>query len=803
MSSPMPSLLRLIVGCTHSLLFVSVLTAAENKVSATSSVFLKSHCFDCHSGSEAEAGLNLPDLSADLTDPTTFARWVQIHDRVKSGEMPPPDMPAPKTVASRAFLEDLSNRLTEYQQHDYQQRGRVQARRLTNLQLERTLHDLLGIDIPLAVLAPDEPRTEGFTTVASGQSVSHFQLQTHLTVVDAALDEAFRRALQKPDEWQKDFEARQVARTSPRRRCREPEMLDSKAVVWSSRLIFYGRLPVTTAREDGWYRLTIKASALNTPKDHGVWCTVRTGPCVSSAPMLGWAGAFEATAEPQEWTFEAWLPRGHMFEVRPGDDTLKMGRFQGGQVGAGEGTPQQLPGLATHEIRLERFHKGPDNDQVRAWLFGDGKLTNVKSASGDGQRILESDSPKDDAARLVTAFARRAFRRPVRDEIIAPYISMVHDSLNDGVPLLAALYGGYRAVLCSPRFMYFHEEPGELDDFALASRLSYFLWSSMPDEQLLTLAEEGRLRRPDVLQQQTERMLRDPRGAGFVKDFAQQWLDLSEIDFTEPDRRLYPGFDVIVQQSMLDETQAFLQEMLQHDLPVGNLIDSEFTFLNSRLARYYGIDGVAGDHLRKVALSPQDHRGGVLTQGAIMKVTANGTTTSPVIRGVWVSERLLGVDIPPPPKNVPAIEPDIRGARTIREMLAKHKSATECASCHVKIDPPGFALENFDPSGRWRDRYLTVVKRSRSQGPVVDAGFDMPDGRHFDTLQEFQQLVLEGRAALAANVARHLLTYGTGAACGFADRARVQEIVQECEENAYGLRSLLQAVVTSTIFQTK
>ena len=191
---------------------------------------------------------------------------------------------------------------------------------------------------------PTEPRTDGFITVANGQSLSYFQLQTHLAVVDKALDEAFRRATSKPDEWTKELSARQLARRDPRRRCREPEMLSGKAVVWSTRTIFYGRLPVTTAREDGWYRLRIKASALNVPDEHGVWCTVRTGMCVSSAPMLAWAGGFEATEEPNEWTFEAWLPRGHMFEVRPGDSTLKMGRFSGGQIGGRRHSTKTLRG---------------------------------------------------------------------------------------------------------------------------------------------------------------------------------------------------------------------------------------------------------------------------------------------------------------------------------------------------------------------------------------------------------------------------------------------------------------------------
>ena len=762
--------------------------------------FLRSHCIDCHQGTDAEAGFDLSALDGSLDSNAATSQWVKVVERVEAGEMPPKDSKQPTAAATKEFVRSSTGILNSHIKAQQKSVGRVRGRRLTNIQLERTLHDLLGIDIPLATEMPEEPRTDGFTTVANGQSLSHFQLQTHLAVVDKALDEAFRRATSKPDEWTKELSARQLARRDPRRRCREPEMLNGKAVVWSTRTIFYGRLPVTTAREDGWYRLRIKASALNVPDEHGVWCTVRTGMCVSSAPMLAWAGGFEATEEPNEWTFEAWLPRGHMFEVRPGDSTLKMGRFSGGQIGAGEGTPQKLCGVAHHSAVLERIHKGPGNWQGRRFLFGDLKVDYDRKTK---TVKLISSSPKADAKRLITTFAERAFRRPTTAEDIAPFVDLAHRAMDDGQSLTTALRGTYRAILCSPRFMHFYEAPGMLDGFALASRLSYLVWGTMPDKQLLDKAKSGELTKPHTLRRQLERMLEDSRSDNFVKDLAAEWLDLSEIDFTEPDRKLYSGFDVVVQESMLAETHAFLAEMLRNNLSVGNLIDSDFTFLNSRLARYYGIDEVDGDDLQRVQLGTDHRRGGLMTQGAIMKVTANGTNTSPVLRGVWISERLLGVDIPPPPENVPAVEPDIRGAKTIREMLAKHKSSDSCAACHVKIDPPGFALENFDPSGRWRDRYLSVVKGRRSRGAQIDSGFEMPDGTRFDNLSQFQQLVLNDKPALARNVVQKLLTYGTGAACGFGDRNDIEKIVNRCKATDFGFRSLLTEVVASETFRIK
>lgn len=762
--------------------------------------FVQTYCYDCHQGTDAEAGFDLASLSNNLHRPEVFDSWVKVVDRVEAGEMPPADYGELPTAEVKTFLKPTVAQLRRVQQQEFEQHGRVRARRLTNVQLERTLHDLLGIDIPLAAEMPEEARTDGFTTVAAGQPMSHFHLETHLDVVDKALDEAFRRATTPADEWSRSLTPEELARRNPRRRCREPEMLDGKAVVWSSRITYYGRLPVTTAKEDGWYRIRMKASALNVPDDHGVWCTVRTGMCVSSAPLLAWVGGFEATEEPQEWTFEAWLPKGHMFEIRPGDATLKIGRFGGGQVGTGEGTSQNLAGLAHHGLQLERFHKGPSDDEIRRRLFGDLKIETDKRGRN---ATVVAKHPTQAAEQLVFRFAEAAFRRPVDRQAMEPYVRIVHEALADGDSLLNALRSGYRAILCSPRFLHFVEEPGQLDDHALANRLSYFLWGSLPDAELRQLADQGRLTDSNVLAAQTERLLNDPRGKRFVRDFGGEWLDLHQIDFTEPDRRLYPGFDLIVEQSMLQETHRYLQQMLDQNLSVSHVIDSDFTFLNSRLANYYGIEGVDGDQLQHVKLQPQHRRGGLLTHGSVLKVTANGTNTSPVLRGVWVSERLLGVDIPPPPENVPAIEPDIRGAKSIREMLALHKESDNCASCHRKIDPPGFALENFDPSGRWRDRYRTVSKGRRGKGMEIDASFELPDGRPFDNLQQFQKLITADRRSLARNVVRKLVAYGTGASCEFADRPLVEQIVDSCEDSNYGLRSLLTAVVQSELFRKK
>ena len=698
----------------------------------TMRAFVSANCYDCHQGAEAEGALDLSALGFDLSDAAVQKRWVRIFDRVHAGEMPPKDAATIPQKQRGEFLQAAGDWLRDSQRAQDAEFGRVRGRRLTRRELERSLQDLLGIDIPLADQLPEEAQSSEFSTVADGQAMSHFQLARHLAVVDVALDEAFRRALSPADRYEQDFDAYGVARRGDRR-TREPEIIDDRAVTWSSGLIFYGRLPATTAPENGWYRFTVRASGLKPPSTGGVWTTVRSGPCVSSAPLLAWITAFEAVEQPKDIAFEAWLPRGHMLEIRPGDTTLKKARFAGGQVGNGEGEPQNVPGIAIDRITMQRFHRGPDDDDVRRLLFDDLKIETAANADtedrseGDRRRRRRSEdrppafqlvsaSPQDDAVRLLTRFASRAFRRPVTPQDIASYSEMVRAALNEGQDFTAALRVGYRAVLCSPRFLYLTESPGKLDDHAIAARLSYLLTGSTPDERLSQLANDRRLHEPETLHGEVERLLSGSGGRKFLQDFAAEWLDLDQIEFTEPDRKLYPDFDAIVQNAMLDETHTYLETMLRDNLSVAQLIDSDFTFLNSRLARFYDIDGVEGDDLRRVSLTADHHRGGVLTQGAILKVTANGSNTSPVVRGVWVSERLLGEPIPPPPDNVPAIEPDIRGATTIREMLAKHRSQESCAVCHVKIDPPGFALENYDPAGQWRARPIHSTGRRPQPG---------------------------------------------------------------------------------------
>lgn len=435
----------------------------------------------------------------------------------------------------------------------------------------------------------------------------------------------------------------------------------------------------------------------------------------------------------------------------------------------------------------------------------------------------ESSVPSVEA--LLHDFANIAYRRPVTSEEVAPLVELVNEQLRLGLSFEDAMLAGYQAVLCSPDFLFVGLEGGQ---YAVASRLSYFLWGSMPDEHLRRMASEGKLSETKVLLAEVDRLLKDPRSDRFVEHFLDHWLELRDIDFTTPDKQLYPEYDSWLRDSMLAETRAYFRKLIAENRGVDHLVASDFVMIDQRLARQYNIPGVQGGKLREFPLPEGTPRGGLLSQASVLKVTANGTATSPVLRGVWVAERILGVTIPPPPPNIPAIEPDASGAVTIRELLEAHRADTSCASCHRVMDPPGFALESFDVIGGYRELYRASgrpqkIKVSGEKGTIleptisvldgnggtrpirlvgeVDAAGQMPSGETFAGFRDFQALLLKDERRLARNLARQLTIYATGRGYRFSDRETIDAIVSHTEETGYGVRALIDSVVLSPLFQ--
>jgi hypothetical protein len=431
---------------------------------------------------------------------------------------------------------------------------------------------------------------------------------------------------------------------------------------------------------------------------------------------------------------------------------------------------------------------------------------------------VATENPQQDAGKLLRSFTQRAYRRPVSEAEVKLFIDLFNYQFNQGLGFANSMLAAYTAVLSSPGFLYVEEKPGRLDDFALASRLSYFLWNSEPDETLRSLAARGQLHQPGVLRAQTDRLLNDPKSRRFVDAFTDYWLDLRKLDDTSPSAMLYNDYELddSLKLAALEETRLFVQELFRANLPARNIVSSDFTFLNQRLADHYGVPGVAGVEMRRVTLPKDSVRGGLLTQASILKVTANGTTTSPVLRGHWITERILGVETAPPPK-VPSVEPDIRGAVTIRQQLEKHRADISCASCHNKMDPPGFALESFDVMGGWRDHYR-AAKEGVTPAPgigmdgqrfaffyalPVDCTGSLPDGPTFQDVRDLKRLLLADPIPVARNLVRQLSVYATGAPVRFSDRPAIEKILQHTSADNYGVRSIVHELVQSELFQTK
>jgi FAD/FMN-containing dehydrogenase len=450
-------------------------------------------------------------------------------------------------------------------------------------------------------------------------------------------------------------------------------------------------------------------------------------------------------------------------------------------------------------------------------MFGD--LPIKKNAKG--QIEVVSTSPRADAERLLRGFLQRAYRRPqqqVIEEDVQRFLKLTDASLKNGGNFADAMITAYSAVLCSPAFTTLEEKPGRLDDHALASRLSYFLWNSEPDAALRGLAQQGALHKPAVLRAQVDRLLGDASSQRFVDAFLDYWLDLRKVNVTSPDELLYADYylDDYLVESAAAETRQFFAELVRGDLPARNVIASDFVMVNERLAAHYSLPGVEGSQIRRVALPPDSVRGGLLTQASVLKVTANGTTTSPVVRGAWMMERILGKPVPPPPPGTPAVEPDIRGATTLRQQLEKHRTIQSCNACHAKIDPAGFALENFDVFGGWRDKYRALAEGEKAPGigkngqrfafryiQPVDASGSLPDGQKFQDVRELKRLLLKDERQIARNLTNQLVVFATGAPVQFTDRPKVEAILDRAASKGYGVKSLIQLIIESELFRNK
>ena len=742
--------------------------------------FLRKHCFECHAEGARKGGLDFDQLPANLADPDVHRRWVAIHDRVRSGEMPPAKAPRPASDEIGGFLRPLAQSLSAADLA----RPRGVLRRLNRVEYENTVRRLLDVSAELQELLPRDTPSHGFDNLGDALASCSELIESYLVAADAALDAAFGPE-KEPERIRLRFPLSQDVE-------REIGKLFQKKDDGVA-MLCRGNCPSAVRsfrpKHAGTYRIRIHARSLHAEPRAAL--TVHAGDVITHRGKWHRVGTFDLL--PDRMTAIEFEDR-----FQPYDTFQPTACAMAVQVR--EAVMPPVAGIVVGDIEIEGpLEAWPPPSRIR--LLGGADLAR---------------GTIDDARAIFSRLLPEAFRRGTSSREVEPFVALTRDALERGRTFKQALRIGLKAILCAPEFLFVEAPSRSNAEFALAARLSGFLWRSMPDDALRRRAVAGDLGRADTLRAETERMLQNPQAAEFAKNFVGQWLRLREIEATEPDHLLYPEFDELLKVSMVEETERFFREVLEKDLSLASFLDSDWTFLNERLARHYGIDGVTGETFRKVALPPGSVRGGVLTQASVLKVTANGTNTSPVGRGVWVLDNILGKPTPPPPPGVPAIEPDIRGATTLREQLAKHRNVDGCAVCHRRIDPPGFALESFDVIGGWREWYRTSGKGENVEryadahasvrvryhrGKPVDATGRTPEGRDFADIREFKKLLLEDKDAFARCLTEKLLTVALGRATGFSDRPAVEAIVASVRAKGYGFRTLLHEIVQSETFR--
>ena len=829
------------------------------------SPFVQKYCIDCHDGDSKKGNLDLTSLKFDLRDHGNFTKWLLVHDKVESGDMPPKKRARPDAGDLSAFLKSLSSALTVADEERIAQDGRATERRLNRYEYENTLRDLLSLPyLEVKSFLPEDSEAYGFNKVGDALAVSHVQMARYLAAADFALHSALAPQATPPREkairyyaWDQksffskihlngpvnrrtfplsgwDLQRALMAKNVPEENLgvkpkaepipdRPPQ--SAIALVVSTYEPTEIRFSEFRAPVSGKYKLKFSAYSIWMSSNFSrVTAGRRPEPVTlyAETPPRGLRklGSFDVNPEPTESEMTVWLLAGET--IRP--DAARFFRSRPPSFINPLATSEGMPGLAFQWMEVD----GPIIDQWppagHQLLFGNLSIVSrplspreKKFRPPSGVEVI-SKNPESDARRLLRRFMQQAYRRPVLDEDVARFEGVVQDALKSGYQFTDAMIAGYTAVLCSPGFIYLQEQPGKLGDAALAERLSYFLWNSCPDRELRQLADRNELHRADILDAQVERLLNDPRSRQFVDAFLDYWLDLRLIGGNAPDAELYPDYqlDDLLTESMTSETQLFFSELVRRNASVTNLVESDFTVLNERLAKLYDIRDVHGVALRPVELTEGSVRGGLLTQASVLRVTANGTTTSPVKRGAWIMARVLGKPPPPPPASVPALEPDTRGATTIREQLAKHRSEETCAMCHRNIDPAGFALESFDVMGAFREQYRVSGSGPSVKGvghnglpfefclgPRVDSSGQLPDGRTFRDVRQLKQDLLDDKAQLARNLARQLTIFATGAPIGFSDRPKIEKMLAQTKDSDYGVRSLIHQVVKSDLFLKK
>ncbi len=792
--------------------------------------FLKQYCFKCHGPDKQKAKRRYDQLPSTISTLDELELWQEILDQLNLAEMPPEDEMQPAKPQLLEAIRSITQSIAAARPRFAQQARHTPLRRMNSWEYRQTIGDLLGLNVEAwnpAENFPPEVKVNGFDNNGAGLITSGLLLDHYLSTAAQAIERATqfgaRPALKKYAQQTPFYfngnESKDLPKLFKVDRFRFiPETPYTDLYGRHYRGGHIGFLPLHRqggVAHSGVYIIRVRAAAVGRVHDYGkalgdfrngdplvmeIASVDRRGSVTSTGNVskMTSLARIELTNEDPKWfEWKVYMEAGYEPEVRFRNGPLAAKRMVRVLTTQAADKPEFKP-FVDMKPGYEKAHgvlKAYRGPKLRVWEIQiSGPF--VKEWPLSGHQLMygslkPEDLNRDNMRERLRIFAAKAFRRPLRPGELNPIESMVYRKLGEGMKPLKALQLGFQTILCSPSFLFLEEGEGNLSEHALAARLSYFLWSSTPDAELLKLAGQNKLKTSATLREQVNRMLQDQRSNRFVQNFTRVWLNLDNIGETPPSKDFTVYYRDNLEEAMRNETQAFFRYVLDHNLSPRGFLSADYSFLNRELALHYGIEGIEGNHLRRVSLKGTP-RGGLLGQGAFLTASANGVDTSPVVRGIYVLEKLLGYTPPPPPDDVPDIEPDIRGAKTIREQLAKHREIATCAECHRKIDPLGFALENFDAIGGWRDEY--------GKNLPIDASGKLPNGDTFSTVPEFQQHIIKREGQFTRSLTEKLLTYGTGRELVPTDRSAIDAILREMKQDNKGLADLIEAVVLSEVF---
>ena len=807
---------------------------------------LQEFCVKCHGAEKQESGLRIDRLELDFGKRTVAQHWTEIMDRINSGEMPPEDEPQPNTGQLTKVVSWIVDELRRREAAIQSTGGQVVMRRINRSEYNNTVRDLIGIDFQPADDFPADPPAFGFDNVGAAQSISPLQIEKYAAAARRIVDRAIVTG-PRPNSirWRVP-----VAGKLPRYEMQkgwDGEDVKIHLSVLSHTTVKGDRLMVTPPHGyiqllswtkpflPGDYIIRIRASAdipsreevvkfgvgVFTPKaDTNPWAAEHIFPSMREhyrnemrfqfGPPRVRIQTQASAATITEIDIDAPLDQPNVYEVR-----TRLETKSGGIVVR---NLYNIPATyAMHSLGAAGGHL-PQPQLYLDWIELEGPVSDTWPPESHKNILIPSERGRgtpEYAREILQRFMARAWRRPVTDAEIDRKLRLYNSVRSQKPNFEEAIKTPLIAVLTSPHFLYLTEsspydsEPkagSQLNQYELASRLSYFLWSSMPDAKLFNLAQQEHLTDDTTLRQQVDRMLADPKSAAFAKNFAGQWLDLREVGVNPPSRNYFRRYDEHLRNSMIRESEGFFAEILHNDLPVTNFIKSDFVTINERLARFYNIENVRGDHIRRVTVPPGVQRGGVLTQASMLTVTSNGTRTSPVVRGKWILENILGDPPPPPPPDAGEIPQKVpgEGKVTVRKRLELHRQLAACAACHSKIDPLGFALENYRGDGSWATKEAHGWHGWISKNdPPIDATARMPDGRKIEGIEDLQAALLEQEDKFMRCLAEKLAVYALGRGMEYSDREWLDSLVENMKTNGKTLRSIIKNIVTSEQFKSK